>query len=82
MSDRGFTVDMTQPGMRDRLAMASCIARLRIETRTKLKSRINTLQAAKHNWPEICTGRTRKEVLAQLEAHYEKVVGHPYGQTK
>lgn len=66
---------------RQRLAMAACIARLRIETRTGLGSRINTLQAAKHNWPEVCTGRTRKQVLAQLEAHYEKVVGKKYGST-
>lgn len=66
---------------RDRLAMAACIARLRIEVRTGLGSRINTLQAAKHNWPEECTGRTRREVLAQLEARYEKVVGKKYGHT-
>lgn len=63
----------------DRIAMATCIARLRIEVRTGLGSRINTLQAAKHNWPEECTGRTRREVLEQLEARYEKVVGKKYG---
>lgn len=63
----------------DRLAMATCISRLRIEVNTGLKSRLNTLQAAKHNWPNECTGRTRREVLEQLEARYEKVVGKKYG---
>lgn len=60
----------------ERLAMAQCIGRLKMEL-IGIAFRQPTLQLARQRWP--LAARTKKAALAELEALFEQTYGYRFG---
>ncbi len=67
------------PGGIEHFQICQLIARLRIETKTAMTSRVSTLNVVKQRYPEF-TKNTKKAALVFMEDFYEKKYGVRYGE--
>ena len=71
-------VVLDTPAKIERYQLAVFIARLRLEVRTGLRSRMPVAKLARERYG--LTGHRKKDVLSELEALYLASYGVPYGK--